>query len=56
MMDLRSHCIIKDKERFIEKTPGEWRYEMQSLGFNYRMNEIQAAFGLSQLKRLEKIV
>ena len=56
MMDLRSHCIVKDKERFIEKTPGDWRYEMQSLGFNYRMNEIQAALGLSQLKRLNYIV
>ena len=56
MMDLRSHYIVKDKERFIEKTPGEWRYEMQGLGFNFRMNEIQAALGLSQLKRLEKIV
>jgi len=56
MMDLRSHYIVKDKERFIEKTPGEWRYEMQGLGFNFRMNEIQAALGLSQLKKLEKIV
>tara|TARA_B100000886_G_scaffold169003_1_gene115688 strand:- start:12436 stop:13629 length:1194 start_codon:yes stop_codon:yes gene_type:complete len=56
MRDLRSHCIIKDRSRFEEKIPGEWRYEMQDLGFNYRMNEIQAALGLSQLKRLEKIV
>ena len=56
MMDLRSHCIIKDKERFIEKNYDDWRYEMQSLGFNYRMNELQAALGLSQIKRLETIV
>ncbi len=56
MRDLRSHCIIKDRNRFEEKIPGEWRYEMQDLGFNYRMNEMQAALGLSQLKRLEKIV
>ena len=56
MQDLRSHCIIKDRNRFKENIPGQWRYEMQGLGFNYRMNEIQAALGLSQLKRLEKIV
>ena len=56
MRDLRSHCIIKDRNRFIEKSPGDWRYEMQDLGYNYRMNEMQAALGLSQLKRLDKIV
>ena len=56
MQDLRSHYIIKDRNRFKENIPGQWRYEMQGLGFNYRMNEIQAALGLSQLKRLEKIV
>ena len=56
MKDLRSHCIIKDSVRFIEKTTPLWRYEMQDIGFNYRMNEIQAALGLSQLKRLERIV
>ena len=56
MQDLRSHYIIKDRNRFKENVPGEWRYEMQGLGFNYRMNEMQAALGLSQLKKLEKIV
>ncbi len=56
MKDLRSHCIIKDSERFLEKATPLWRYEMQGLGFNYRMNELQAALGLSQLKRLESFV
>lgn len=56
MKDLRSHCIIREKDRFKEKKPGDWRYEMQALGFNYRMNEMQAALGLSQIKRLDKIV
>ena len=56
MKDLRSHFIIKDEKRFLDKKEGEWKYEMQGLGFNYRMNEIQAALGLSQLKRLEKII
>ena len=53
-MDLSSHYIIKDRNRFKENIPGEWRYEMQGLGFNYRMNEIQAALGLSQLKKTRK--
>lgn len=42
----------------IQKTPysleqGEWYYEMTDLGFNYRMNDIQAALGLSQIKKLD---
>jgi len=56
MKDLRSHCIIKNKNRFEDNITYEWKYEMQGLGFNYRMNEIQAALGISQLKRLKKIV
>ena len=50
MMDLRSHFIIKDSERFIEKNTPDWRYEMQELGFNYRLTDIQCALGISQLK------
>ncbi len=56
MRDLRSHCITRDKKRFEAKDYGDWHYEMQDLGFNYRMNEMEAALGLSQLKRLEKVV
>ncbi len=54
----RSHGIQKDA--FIndgmafssEKTPNPWYYEMQELGYNYRLTDIQAALGVSQLKRL----
>ena len=35
--------ITKDSTRFILPTKGPWSYEQQSLGFNYRMNDIQAA-------------
>ena len=56
MSDLRSHGITKDKNRFKGKSPGPWAYEQQLLGFNYRMTDFQAALGISQLKRLEKIV
>jgi UDP-4-amino-4,6-dideoxy-N-acetyl-beta-L-altrosamine transaminase len=50
---LRSHGITKEpSELSIKDAP--WYYEMQDLGYNYRMTDIQAALGLSQLKKLEK--
>ena len=53
---LKSHGIVKNHSEFINSQKGSWRYEQHLLGFNYRMNDIQAALGLSQLNRLEKIV
>lgn len=49
---LRSHGITKDPAR-LSRNPGPWYYEMQKLGFNYRLTDLQAALGLSQLKRLD---
>ena len=56
MYSLRSHGITKEKSNFISNSTPAWGYEQQLLGFNYRMNDLQAALGLSQLKRLEAIV
>jgi len=56
MAELRSHGITKDPERFEQPAPGPWSYEQQQLGFNYRLTDIQAALGLSQLQRLDDIV
>ena len=56
MSDLRSHGITKDEARFERSASGPWSYEQQDLGFNYRMTDLQAALGLSQLQRLEAIV
>ena len=56
MIDLRSHGITKNPERFERKAQGAWAYEQQDLGYNYRMTDIQAALGLSQLERLDAIV
>ena len=56
IMCLRSHGIVKDPKKFINPQSGSWNYEQQYLGFNYRITDIQAALGLSQLKRLDKIV
>ena len=53
---LRSHGITRNREDFIEEDEGPWNYEQQYLGYNYRMTDIQAALGLSQLKKLKKVV
>jgi UDP-4-amino-4,6-dideoxy-N-acetyl-beta-L-altrosamine transaminase len=47
---LRTHGITKDPDLMIENHGG-WYYEMQELGFNYRLTDFQAALGLSQLRR-----
>ena len=56
MLALRSHGVEKDPSRFELIPYGPWSYEQQSLGFNYRMTDIQAALGLSQLNRLHEFV
>ena len=56
MKDLRSHGITKDRERFIDEDIGPWKYEQQNIGYNYRLSDIHAALGLSQLKRLDEII
>jgi len=61
---VRSHGVTRDRGKFLgagspdseESSFGAWYYEQQALGFNYRMTEIQAALGLSQLNRLEEFV
>lgn len=51
---LRGHGITS--EVFELETPGPWYYEQQLLGFNYRITDIQAALGTSQLKKLDQFV
>jgi UDP-4-amino-4,6-dideoxy-N-acetyl-beta-L-altrosamine transaminase len=53
---LRSHGITRSPGRFLEKSSTSWHYEQQLLGFNYRMTDIQAAIGFSQLQRLSAYV
>lgn len=52
---LSSHGVTRDPEQLIENH-GPWYYEQQSLGLNYRLTDIQAALGLSQLKKLDSFV
>ncbi len=56
MTALRSHGITRDPARFVRPSPGPWYYEQHALGFNYRMTDIQAALGVSQLRRLSSYV
>ncbi len=53
LLTLRTHGITKDEEKFKSKTQtdGAWYYEMQELGYNYRLPDLNAALGLSQLER-----
>ena len=53
---LRTHGITKDATKFNNQSDGDWYYEQQALGFNYRLTDIQAALGISQLKRLDSFV
>jgi dTDP-4-amino-4,6-dideoxygalactose transaminase len=54
LLKIRSHGIERDENLLKESSHGGWYHEMQELGFNYRMSDINAALGLSQLKKLTK--
>ncbi|MCG7496840.1 UDP-4-amino-4,6-dideoxy-N-acetyl-beta-L-altrosamine transaminase [Vibrio sp. Of7-15] len=53
---LRSHGVTRDPELMRGESHGGWYYQQVDLGFNYRMTELQAALGVSQMKRLENFV
>lgn len=56
MMLFRSHGITRAPELMTGESHGGWYYQQVDLGFNYRMTEIQAALGVSQMKRLDGFV
>jgi len=53
---LRSHGITRDPEQMTHASDGPWYYQQIDLGFNYRMTDMQAALGLSQMQRLYEFV
>ena len=56
-MDLyRSHGVTRNPQLMMKETEGPWYYQQVDLGFNYRMTELQAALGVSQLYRLHEFV
>lgn len=53
---LRSHGITRDPAQMTHESDGPWYYQQIELGFNYRMTELQAALGVSQMDRLDDYV
>jgi dTDP-4-amino-4,6-dideoxygalactose transaminase len=53
---LRSHGITRDASRMTRTPDGPWYYQQIDLGFNYRMTELQAALGISQMDHLDEFV
>jgi UDP-4-amino-4,6-dideoxy-N-acetyl-beta-L-altrosamine transaminase len=56
MQLFRSHGVTRDSELMTKETEGGWYYQQVDLGFNYRMTELQAALGVSQMQRLDEFV
>jgi len=56
MQLFRSHGITRDSELMTNKAEGGWCYQQVELGFNYRMTELQAALGVSQMGRLDEFI
>jgi UDP-4-amino-4,6-dideoxy-N-acetyl-beta-L-altrosamine transaminase len=56
LADLRSHGITREADRLERPDQGGWYYEQQALGYNYRMTELQAALGVSQMSELDRFI
>jgi len=56
MVRLRSHGITRDPVEMTHAPDGPWYYQQLGIGFNYRMTDLQAALGLSQMQRLDEFV
>ena len=52
----RSHGITRDASKMTKESDGPWYYQQIELGYNYRMTDIQAALGYSQMERLDAFV
>lgn len=53
LINFRTHCITRDINQLVDKEAGGWYYEQLDLGYNYRMTDIQAALGISQMKKID---
>lgn len=56
MQRLRSHGITRDESEMTGASHGPWYYEQTDLGYNYRMTDLQAALGVSQMERIDAYV
>lgn len=55
LREFRTHAMVRDSAR-LERDEGGWYSEQQDLGYNYRLTDIQAALGSSQLAKLERFI
>lgn len=53
MLTFRSHGITRNSDEFVDRGQGNWYYEQQYLGYNYRLTDLQAALGSSQMNKIE---
>ena len=56
MQLFRSHGVTRDPGLMTKEAEGSWYYQQVELGFNYRMTELQAALGVSQMRRLDEFI
>jgi len=56
MQLFRSHGVTHDPGLMTKEAEGGWYYQQVELGFNYRMTELQAALGVSQMRRLDEFI
>jgi len=56
MQLLRSHGVTRNPDLMTKESDGAWYYQQIDLGFNYRMTELQAALGISQIQRLDDFI
>jgi UDP-4-amino-4,6-dideoxy-N-acetyl-beta-L-altrosamine transaminase len=56
MADLRTHGITRDAQRLVNADEGAWYYEQHALGYNYRLTDLQATLGRSQLTKIDRFI
>lgn len=52
----RNHGMIREASKLRHESPGPWYYEQQTLGYNYRITDVQCALGISQLRKLDRFL
>ncbi len=56
LLKLRTHGITREPAELINKNLPAWHYEQQELGYHYRLTDIQASLGITQLKKLDSFI
>lgn len=56
LKSFRAYCLTKNPELLVDKKDGPWHYEVQGLGYNYRISDVMCALGMSQLNKIDKFI